>query len=222
MAAHVEYPGRLIAIDGTRGKDVSAAADAIVAALTERRVECAISRLDASGLFGELAAAGHGDQHLSARTLTLVYAADLAFRLRWEIRPVLEAGGIVVAAPYVDTAAAIGAAHDLDEEWIRELLRFAAKPDFRAGAEEKKIDKGWKARLNRGYGEYCSAMLANQSPKHASQRRRRAAAALLNRPRGRKVYRLTDEGVADLARAITGSQGGARSRSASKPRTARK
>ena len=32
------------------------------------------------------------------------------FRLRWEIRPVLEAGGVVIAAPYVETAVAFGAA----------------------------------------------------------------------------------------------------------------
>ena len=42
------------------------------------------------------------------RTLALVYAADLAFRLRWEIRPVLDAGGVVVASPYVETAVAFG------------------------------------------------------------------------------------------------------------------
>ena len=221
MADKTEYPGRLIAIDGTRGRDIGAAADAITAALQERRLESAVSRFDASGLFGELAAAGRGDQHISARTLTLVYAADLAFRLRWEIRPVLEAGGIVLAASYVDTAAAIGAAHDLDEAWIRELLRFAATPNFRARAEEKKVDRGWKARINRGYGEYCAAMVAGQPPKQASARRRRDAAALLHRPHGRRLYRLTDEGVADLAKAVTGSLKAARSRSASKPRIAR-
>ena len=46
----------------------------------------------------------------SARTLLLLYAADLAFRLRWEIRPALAAGRTVVAAPYVDTAVAFGRA----------------------------------------------------------------------------------------------------------------
>ena len=40
--------------------------------------------------------------------LLLLYAADLAFRLRWEIRPALAEGYTVVAAPYVETAVAFG------------------------------------------------------------------------------------------------------------------
>lgn len=221
MADQVEHPGRLIAIDGTRGKDTAAAAAAVIAALKERHVECAISRFDASGLFGELAAAGHGDRNISARTLALVYAADLAFRLRWEIRPVLESGGMVVAAPYTETAVAFGSVAGLQEEWIRELLRFAPKPGHRSCAEEKKIDRGWKPRLDRGYAEYCVAMLEASTPKPGWKRLRRNAMALLQRPKGRKIYRLNDKGVAELVKAVTGSRQDARRRSASTPRTAR-
>src|SRR5687767_11965083 len=132
MAEKSAYRGRLIAIDGSRGKDTNTAAAGLIKALKAKRVECALSRFDASGLFGELAAGARGDRQISARTLTLVYAADLAFRLRWEIRPVLEAGGVVIAAPYVETAVAFGIACGLAEEWIRELLSFAPKPDLRA------------------------------------------------------------------------------------------
>ena len=59
MADQIKHPGRLISIDGSRGKDVHAAAatDVDRAALKRDGVECAISRWDASGLFGELAAA---------------------------------------------------------------------------------------------------------------------------------------------------------------------
>ena len=236
MADQSEYRGRLIAIDGSRGKDTDRAAAALVEALKAKRVECAVSRFDASGLFGELATAArkHGapgarsvragvsDRQISARTLTLVYAADLAFRLRWEIRPVLEAGGVVIASPYVETAIAFGTACGLRDEWIRELLRFAPKPSLRARAEEKKIDKGWKPRLDRGFAEYATAMLAASSPKLASKSARREAVALLNRPRGRKVYRLSDKGVDALAKAVTDSLRAAPNRSASKPRSARR
>ena len=221
MADQVEPHGRLIAIDGTRGKDTSAAAAAVIDALKERSVDCAISRFDASGLFGELAAAGRGDRNVSARTLTLVYAADLAFRLRWEIRPVLESGGIVIAAPYTESAVAFGAAAGLDETWIRELLRFAPKPGYRSRAEERKVDRGWKPRLDRGYAEYCVAMLEASSPKTPWKRVRRDAMALLHRPKGRKIYRLTDKGVAALVKAVIGSRRDAGRRSASKPRNER-
>ena len=180
MAAQVQQRGALIAIDGTRGKDLRAAAAALFEALKTRHGECAISRFDASGLFGELAA-GQGDPHISARTLTLVYAADLAFRLRWEIRPVLESGGIVIAAPYTETAVAWGAAAGLDEDWIRELLRFAPKPDYRALGERtedgSRLEARPRARLRgilRRNAENLDAESAVEAP---AARCRRAAAS---------------------------------------------
>jgi hypothetical protein len=82
MADQVKYAGRLIAVDGSRGKDVNASADALSAALKAAGIECAISRWDASGLFTELAAGARTERDISMRSLTLIYAADLAFRLR--------------------------------------------------------------------------------------------------------------------------------------------
>ena len=133
----------------------------------------------------------------------------------------LEAGGVVIAAPYVDTAVAFGMSCGLTEEWIRELLRFATKPDCRARAEERKLDRGWKPRFDRGYPEYCAAMLESSAPRLASKRARREAMALLDRPRGGKVYRLSEKGVNDLVKSVTGSLPGETRRSASKPRSAR-
>jgi hypothetical protein len=222
MAEQSEHPGRLIAIDGSRGKDAAAAAAAVIDRLKATRLDCAISRFDASGLFGELAAAARGDRQISIRTLTLVYAADLAFRLRWEIRPVLAAGGVVIASPYVETAVAFGTACGLDEEWIRELLRFAPKASFRGNADERKINKGWKPRLDRGYAEYSAAMLDASSPKLASKSARREAVALLNRSGGRRVIRLSEKGVDQLVASVTGSLRAAARRSASTPRNGRR
>jgi hypothetical protein len=202
MADHLKYPGRLIAVDGTRGRDLAAAAEAVQTSLKRRHgIDGVISRVDASGLFGELSGGG---ANVSARSLTLVYAADLAFRLRWEIRPILEGGGVVIASAYIDTAVAIGAAYGLDQDWIRELLRFAPAADFRARAEENKLDKGWKAHRNHGYGEYCAAMLKSAASKASSKRTRRGAVALLDRQRGRKVYR-TALNAAELAKRVKSS-----------------
>ena len=221
MADQDQRPGRLIAIDGSRGKDTAAAAEAVVAALKHKGIECAISRWDASGLFGELAAAARDDRNISPRTLALVYAADLAFRLRWEIRPVLEAGGVVVAAPYVETAVTLGAACGLGEDWIRQLLRFAPRPDVRGRAQERKIDKAWKPRTDRGYPEFCAALLDRATPDLTSKRARRDMMALLDRPHGRKVFRLNDKGATDVAKAVTDSRPAASRRSPSRPRNGR-
>lgn len=220
MADTIPTPGRLIAIDGTRGKGTLAAAEALREALAAAGVAAVISRFDASGLFGELAAA-RGDRLLSPRTLALVYAADLAFRLRWEIRPVLEAGRVVIAAPYVETAVAVGAAAGLDEAWTRELLRFAPKPHHRGRAEERKPGRGWKARLDRGYAEYVAAMLGETAPELTDKAARRTARALLERRAGRAVPALSARGIAGLVTATIRSQSAAPRRSASRPRTAR-
>ena len=221
MADQVKYPGRLIAVDGSRGKDTAAAADAIVERMRGSGVECAISRWDASGLFGELAATARGDRNISMRTLALVYASDLAFRLRWEIRPVLEAGGVVVAAPYVETPIAFGAGCGLSEEWTRQLLRFAPPANVRGLADERKLGQPWKRRTDRGFPEYCAAMLHASAPRKLSKGARREMMKLLDQPRGRKVFTLSGKGVDAVAAAVTDIRPDAPRRSASRPRSVR-
>ncbi len=221
MADTIKYSGRLIAVDGSRGKDVAAAANAVAAELERRGVECGISRWDASGLFSELAAS-RDSRTISVRALSLVYAADLAFRLRWEIRPVLEAGGVVIAASYLDTAAAFGVGCGLSGAWLRELMRFAPAPHFQARARERKIDRPWKPRLDRGYAEYAALMLETSPAGAVSKDARRAMMTALDDARGRKVFELNDRGITALGKALTDSRKAASRRSASRPHTARK
>ena len=221
MAAQVKYPGRLIAVDGSRGKDVAVAARDVVAALKRDGIACAVSRWDASGLFTDLAA-GAGDRDVSIRTLSLVYAADLAFRLRWEIRPVLESGGVVVAASYLDTATAFGATCGLDEEWLRRLLSFAPAPDFRGLAQERKSHQRWKRRTDRGYPEYGAIMLESGASKRFSKEARQRMIAALDRARGRNVFHLSSKGISALKMALSGSKKAAAPRSRSRPRSGRK
>jgi hypothetical protein len=222
MADQVKYPGRLISVDGTRGKDVTLAANDIVARLKHDGIECAVSRWDASGLFTDMTAGIGGDRNVSIRTLSLVYAADLAFRLRWEIRPVLEAGGVVIAAPYIDTAVAFGAICGLDEEWLRRLMRFAPAAGYRGLVDERKIDRPWKRRTDRGYAEYGALLLEAAAPKRVSKPARRRMMTMLDRARGRKVFHLTNKGIGALAKALTDSRTDASRRSASRPRNGRK
>ena len=94
--------GRLIAVDGVNGSAILDGAQDALRAI-ERPLRGGVSRWDASGIFHELTL---GEAHAgepSARTLVLLYAADLAFRLRWEIRPALAQNRTVIAAPYVDS-----------------------------------------------------------------------------------------------------------------------
>lgn len=117
------------------GKPALIAVDGIAAALLAAARGAAgspscggISHWDASGVFQDLAAADEAAGAPSARVLLLLYAADLAFRLRWEIRPALAEGRAVVAAPYVETAVAFGRAAAVPVGWLNNLFRFAPRP----------------------------------------------------------------------------------------------
>jgi hypothetical protein len=120
---------RLIAVDGVEASAVLAAAKAALAASTPGSpgARGGISRWDASGIFQDLAVADDEAGVPSARTLLLLYAADLAFRLRWQIRPALAEGRTVVVAPYVDTAVAFGRAAGLQAGWLTNLFSFAPR-----------------------------------------------------------------------------------------------
>ena len=140
----------LIAVDSVSNTVLKTAAREALASLDRRR-RSGISHWDASGLFEELAIADEHAGRPSARTLLLLYAADLAFRLRWEIKPALAAGRGVVAAPYVDTAIAFGRAAGLRGGWLRNLFHFAPAPAERRFAEAA---RGRAARDGGGFVEF--------------------------------------------------------------------
>ncbi len=221
MAQTTPAPGRLIAIDGSRGADVNKTATLLVGELRKRGISCAVSRWDASGLFGELAQTGERGS-VSMRTLSLVYAADLAFRLRWEIQPALAAGAVVIAAPYIETAIAFGSACGLPEQWLRELLRFAPVPGVQGLATERKLERTWKPRFDRSYAEYCVALLQPSAPRTFSKKARARAIATLGKARGRRVYQLSGKGLAQAVNAVTNTRPAGSSPPSSRPRTARK
>ena len=122
-----ERRGHLIAVDGTSGIAVAAAARNALASVA-RSQRAGVSAWDASGIFQDLIVAEDEAGIPSIRTLLLLYASDLAFRLRWEIRPALEEGRVVVAAPYIDSAVALDRAAGLTSGWLTNLFLFAPKP----------------------------------------------------------------------------------------------
>lgn len=205
MAEASAPAGRLIAIDGSRGRDVIDAAEALAAELRARGMACGISRWDASGLFNELALAGRGERAISLRTITLAYVADLAFRLRWEIQPTLASGGVVIAAPYVETAVAFGVACGLPAGWLRDVLRLAPPPTERAVTRERKRKRGWKRRLDRGYPEYGVSLAVAADRRFDDVRARKAMIAALDKGATRRVWTLTKSGIVEAADAVAGS-----------------
>jgi hypothetical protein len=165
---------QLIAVDGVDPAALLAAAQAALGRVTRGGV----SRWDASGVFQELAVADEAAGLPSARTLLLLYAADLAFRLRWQIRPALAEGRTVVAAPYVDTALAFGRVAGLSSSWLMNLFRFAP----RAHAQRFAHASGARAgAVTEGFVGFSSDRIA--SGEKGSRRRllEQTAAELRNR-----------------------------------------
>lgn len=163
MSARIRTTAALISVDGVSTRAVMRAAKRLASA--GRGERAGISRWDASGIFGDLDVAEQDVERPSARTLLLLYAADLVFRLRWEIRPALAEGRRVIAAPYVDTAIALGRAAGLDEAWLRSMFTFAPVP-----AERRYVD-GTSAATAAGQGfiEFACRRLVGVEARSARQ-----------------------------------------------------
>jgi hypothetical protein len=127
-AADGKKRGRLIVIEGSGGKALAAAARRLQKAVHRRSNPAGVSPWDASGIFYEVLDGPREVPGATPRTVLLLYAADLAFRLRWQILPALEDGATVIAAPYVETGVAFGRAMGIAETWLRELFSFAPSP----------------------------------------------------------------------------------------------
>ena len=156
--------GRLIALDGASGPALAEIAGRLLRGQLRPRQEGGLSRFDASGIFFELRKGEKNIPQPSPRTLLLLYAADLVFRLRWEIKPALEEGYVVVAAPYVESAAAFGRAAGLPRRWLTDLFRFAPKPDASYRLKERREIGTWKFKRSEGYLEFCCKTLLRRCP----------------------------------------------------------
>ena len=163
MALNLPTSGQLLSLDVIEGKDTVPSARKL---LKSRSTTGGISVWDASSIFFEMNSL-EVDDRPSPRTLVLLYAADLFFRLRWEIVPALEEGKCVVAAPYLDTGYAFGAAAGLPKKWLNEVFRFAPKAH-----ESFRVNGAASARLGgatTGFIEFCSSILSQDlRPKFAS------------------------------------------------------
>ena len=121
--------GRLIALEGSGGRSMTVAAKVLQREIRKRKLEAGSSAWDASDLFFQIGQGARGLPGPSPRTLVLLYASDLAFRLRWQIRPAMEDGTAVIAAPYLETVIGSPRSGSRPQTWLREVFEFAPAPD---------------------------------------------------------------------------------------------
>jgi hypothetical protein len=162
-----------------------------------RDVRGGVSAWDASGIFSELRASKRKHLALSPRTLVLLYAADLVFRLRWQIRPALDHGQVIIAAPYVETAVAFGVAGGLSRSWLTTLFAFAPPPDACFRLKERGRTSRPKGKPLDGYVEFCAAILADEGdPAGLPHLRRQIVAGLEQLDGKNRCPRLTRRVIA--------------------------
>jgi hypothetical protein len=151
--------GRLIALEGTGGRSMAVAIRRLERSLRQADIAGGVSGWDASDIFFQIASGARGIPAPPPRTLIHLYACDLAFRLRWQIRPALEEGTTVIAAPYVETAIAFGRGAGLPHSWLREIFSFAPAPDVCYRVPESTIPVERRGKPSDSFLEFCFAQL---------------------------------------------------------------
>jgi len=153
--------GKLIALEGTGGRSMAVSIKRLERDYRRAGVEAGTSVWDASNLFFQIGQGARGIPAPPPRTLILLYASDLAFRLRWQIRPALEEGITVIAAPYLETVVGFGRAAGLSPEWLRRVFAFAPRPDVRYRVPEATIPIARRGTPADSFLEFCFAQLRN-------------------------------------------------------------
>ena len=90
----------------------------------------AFSEWNSSPLVRETTRRGKKKEMFTPTTFSLIHATDFADRLERYILPLLKAGAVVCADRYAYTAFARDVVRGVDPAWVRNLYRFALKPNL--------------------------------------------------------------------------------------------
>lgn len=132
--------GKLIVVEGTDGVGRSTQIRLLKEWLEQQGHAVLDTGLTRSGLVGKGIKRAKEGHTLGRITLTLFYATDFADRLENEIVPALRAGFVVLTDRYIYSLMARSIVRGLDPVWVRNIHRFALKPDatfyLRIGVDE--------------------------------------------------------------------------------------
>ena len=185
--------GRLIALEGTGGRSMALAAKQLERALRKEKVAVQTSTWDDSDLFFQISQGARGLAAPPPRTLVLLYATDLAFRLRWQIRPALEEGISVIAAPYLETVIGLGRGAGLSPDWLRGVLEFAPPADDCCRVPEDSIPLNRRGTPANSFLEFCLAQLRSGPAQWDTEEIRRGFLDHLKRLEARGKCRLSTQ-----------------------------
>jgi dTMP kinase len=123
-----DYPGKIIAIEGTDGVGRSTQIRLLREWLEVQGWGVVETGWTRSTLMQPTIDLAKASNTLNKLTFVLLYATDFADRLEKEIIPALKAGFIVLADRYIFTALARARVRGVDRAWLRNLYGFAIVP----------------------------------------------------------------------------------------------
>jgi dTMP kinase len=121
--------GKLIVIEGTDGVGRSTQITLLREWLEQQGRAVLDTGLSRSGLVGKSIRKAKEGHTLGRITLSLFYTTDFADRLENEIVPALRAGFVVLTDRYIYSLMARAMVRGLEPAWVRNIHRFALKPD---------------------------------------------------------------------------------------------
>lgn len=137
--AELNFPGRLIAVEGLDGSGKSTQIYLLKRWLEAEGIKVYFSEWNSSELVKSATSKGKKRELLTPTTFSLIHATDFADRYERHLVPLLRAGYIVLCDRYIFTAFARDVVRGCPPDWVRGNYSFAAAPDitmfFRADLE---------------------------------------------------------------------------------------
>src|SRR5882724_383579 len=124
------FQGRLIVVEGIDGSGKSTQLSLLSQWLRSQGYAVAFSEWNSSPLVRQTTRRGKRKEMFTPTTFSLIHATDFADRMESYILPMLKSGAIVCADRYAFTAFARDAVRGVDRAWVRNLYRFALKPNL--------------------------------------------------------------------------------------------
>ncbi len=124
------YRGKLIVVEGIDGSGKSTQMSLLSRWLRSQGYAVAFSEWNSSPLVRQTTRRGKKKEMFTPTTFSLIHATDFADRMESYILPLLKAGAVVCADRYAYTAFARDVARGVSRNWVRNLYRFAVRPDL--------------------------------------------------------------------------------------------
>src|SRR5437899_5091177 len=132
MSVFVQHriQGKLIVVEGIDGSGKARQLSLLSQWLRSEGYAVAFSEWNSSPLVKQTTRRGKRKEMFTPTTFSLIHATDFADRMESYILPLVKAGAIVCADRYAYTAFARDVGRGVDRKWVRNLYRFALRPNL--------------------------------------------------------------------------------------------